>query len=207
MPVRDFLADLFGLEGELSVWLARLPEPFVYSKRNLYQQLVVKQQPVYIFVHALYHQCRLVLHSSLVPQFSGLHLQDKLPLEAIILSARIAFKSAQGISELGADILALDWDPGQIAPFVGYCMYVSASIHITHLFSRDASLAALARANLISNLKLLWSMKLYWTNLQRLVSVISFSPAISCRADFTSGLESMCFTQLSPAIVHRLVRE
>ena len=132
------MADLFELEGQLSTWLTLLPESFVYSKRNLYQQVVVNQQPVYIFAHAIYHQCRLVLHSSLVPQFSGLHLRDRIPPEATILSARIAIKSAQEISQLSADLLALDWDPAQVAPFVGYCMYASASIHLTHLFSSDA---------------------------------------------------------------------
>ena len=50
-------------------------------------------------------------------------------------------------------------------------MYVSASIHVAFLSSRDASLAVPARANLIASLKLLKSMKVYWTNLERLVSV------------------------------------
>ncbi|KIY01449.1 uncharacterized protein Z520_03001 [Fonsecaea multimorphosa CBS 102226] len=165
---RDWLAELFELEGRLSAWYSQLPESLKYSKRNLYEQLVVLQQPVYTFVHALYHQCRLVLHSSLVPKFSGIRLDRAVPSEATALCARIALKSAQRISELGADILALDWDPAQIASFVGYCMYVSASIHIAFLCSRDATLAVPARANLMASLKLLKSMKMYWTNLKRL---------------------------------------
>lgn len=170
MKAKDWLAELFELEDCLSTWSARLPECFRYSKRNLYEQLVVSQQPVYTMVHALYHQCRLVLHASLVPQFSGLQLRQKLPSETPSLSARIALKSAQGLSELAADLLALDWDPAQIPAFVGYCMYVSASIQITLLCSRDTALSMLARSNLISNLKLLKSMKQFWANLERLVS-------------------------------------
>lgn len=166
---REWLTELFDLEGRLSTWSSQLPEALKYTKRNLYHQLVVLQQPVYTFVHALYHQCRLVLHSSLVPKFSGIRLDKAIPKEATALSARIALKSAQKISELGADILALEWESAQIASFVGYCMYVSASIHIAFLSSRDASLATPARANLIASLKLLKSMKVYWTNLERLV--------------------------------------
>ena len=172
---REWLTELFELEGRLSIWSSQLPEPLRYSKRNLYEQLVVLQQPVYTFVHALYHQCRLVLHSSLVPKFSGIYLDKAIPQEATAVSARIALKSAQRISELGADLLALDWDPSQIASFVGYCMYVSASIHIAFLCSRDTSLATPARSNLIASIKLLKSMKMYWTNLERLVSY-SFPP-------------------------------
>lgn len=168
---REWLAELFELEGRLSTWYSQLPQSLKYTKRNLYAQLVVSQQPVYTFLHALYHQCRLVLHSSLVPKFSGINLDKSIPPEATALSARIALKSAQRISELGADILALDWDPAQIASFVGYCLYVSASIHTAFLCSKDASLAVPARANLIASLKLLKSMKMYWTNLDRLVSV------------------------------------
>jgi hypothetical protein len=199
VSVRDWLADLFELEGRLANWSARLPDSFVYSKRNLYEQLVIKRQPVYIFVHALYHQCRLVLHSSLVPHFSGVHLNERFHLherlspEATNLSARIALKSAQAISELGADLLALEWDTSQIAPFVGYCMYVSASIHVTLLSSTDPTLIALTRANLISNLKILSSMKLYWTNLERLVGYNMF-PFGSIIADAKSGCESTSFT-------------
>lgn len=204
LPSKEGLADLFELEGQLTSWSARLPECFSYSKRNLYQQLVVDQQPVYIFIHALYHQCRLVLHSSLVPQFGGLLLSHTLPSEVISLSARIALKSAQAISELGADLLALDWDPAQIASFVGYCIYAAASIHITLLYSGNATLAALARANLISSLKLLKSMKIHWANLERLVSDIWFLCHMMFRRRLipNSGSELIHFTELRfPGIV------
>jgi hypothetical protein len=39
--------------------------------------------------------------------------------------ARVAHKRAQAISELGGDLLALDWEFSRIASFVGYCMNVS----------------------------------------------------------------------------------
>ena len=106
-------------------------------------------------------------------------MNERLPSEATSLNARIALNSAQKISELGADLLALDWDPAQIGCFVGYCMYVSASIHITLLCSKDITLAALARSNLVSNLKLLKSMKSYWIALERLVSDVFVSPLLS----------------------------
>lgn len=164
------MAGLFEIEGQLSKWSAQLHETLKYSKRNLYEQLVVNQQPVYVFFHVLYHQCRLVLHSSLVPKFSGLRSPETIPTEVTSLSARIALMSAQKISEIGANLLALDWPASQIPSFVGYCMYVSASVHITLLSSRDVALATLAKTNLISSLKVLLAVKEYWTNLERLVS-------------------------------------
>ena len=133
----------------------------------------MEQQPAYIFVHALHYQCCLVLHSSLVPQFSGLSIDASVSVEVVSVSARVALRNAQAISELGSDLIALDWDLSRIAPFVGYCIYVSASIHIVFLFSRNEALAALARIRLISNLKVLSAMKGSWSNLERLVHMHS----------------------------------
>ena len=128
---------------------------------------------MYIFIHTLYHQCRLVLHTALVPQFCGLHLHENLPSEATGLSARIALKSALKISEMAADLLALDWDPAQIPSFVGYCLYVSGTILITLVHSRDSMLATLAAEHFSPTFKLLKLMKVYWINLERLVSCVS----------------------------------
>ena len=123
-------------------------------------------------MHALSHQCRVVLHGSLVPHFSGLPLQSAMPLEAVRTSARIALESAKAISQLGADLLALQWNPARLAPFVGYCMYVAASIHVALIISRDDIMARNARLNLLTSLNLLEAMKPFWNNLQRLVSNI-----------------------------------
>lgn len=175
---RDWLLRIYELDTQLTSWYSGISDWLSYTKRNLYEQLVNNQQSLFLFVHALYHQCRTVLHSSLVPQFSGLVLPDEIPAEVAHVSARIALKGAQDISSLAADVVALDWDATQIPGFVGYCMYVSASIHIAALGSKESTLQQLARSSLISNLKCLKSMKLYWSNIEKLVSI--FSRCCSC---------------------------
>ncbi|KIV83980.1 hypothetical protein PV11_05960 [Exophiala sideris] len=168
MAARNLLADVYDLEGQLVLWRSGLSDQFSYSKRNLYDQPIPKQQSLFILVHALYHQCRIVLHSSLVPQYSGLQLPETIPAEVINASARIALRSAQEISNLGADLSALDWDPTRTPGFVGYCMYVSASIHIGVLGSTDSLLKACARTSLASNFEWLNSMSMYWSNSEKL---------------------------------------
>ena len=165
----ECLADLFNLDARLSAWTTTLYPSLTYSKRNLYKQLVVDQEPSYIFIHALHHQCFLVLHSSLVPQFSGLSLDSSVSSEVVNVSARVALKHAKAISELGSDLIALDWDFSCVAPFVGYCIYVSASIYIVFLYSQNDGLASLAKSNLVINLKVLKAMKGYWSILERMV--------------------------------------
>lgn len=168
-PAKDQLTTIYGLQNDLSSWYSNLPPSLSYSKRNLYEQLVMKHHTLYALMHAAYQQCRLVLHSSLVPQFSGVAFLEGVPIEAVRVSAEIALSSAQSLSQLSADLLALEWDPTQIAPFFGYCMYVSASIHMTVL-DKDNHLGGAARRNLMLSLKMLRAMKPYWKILERLVS-------------------------------------
>ncbi|OAA66929.1 Transcription factor [Niveomyces insectorum RCEF 264] len=167
------LAEFCRLEQLLSTWCKNLHPSVTYSKRNLYKQLVVDQQPTYIFVHALYHQCWLALHISMVPQFSGLPVGPTISPALVTASAMVALKHARAVSRLCTDLIALDWDIHRVAPFVGYCIYVSASIHIVFLFLKNERLANLARMQLASNLRVLRGMKPYWSNLDRLWARIS----------------------------------
>jgi hypothetical protein len=169
-PAREWLTDVYELDSQLLLWRSGLSGQLSYTKRNLYEQPVINHQSLFILLHALYHQCRTVLHSSLVPQFSGLPLPETVPVAFINVSARVALRSAQEISSLGADLLALDWDPTRIPGFVGYCMYVSASIQIAVLGCTDSPLKDCAWTSLVSNMKWLTSMQIYWLHLGKLVS-------------------------------------
>lgn len=135
---------------------------------------MVKQQPVFAVIHAQHHQCRLVLYSSIVPQFSGLALTNITTPEVVKTAAQVALSSARALSEIGADLLALEWDPSQVAAFFGYCMYAAASIHITLIFSSDRYVANEAYKNLTSSLKILKAMKPYWKVLGKLVGRVYF---------------------------------
>lgn len=170
----EWLAQIFSFENELSNWSARLPTIFRYSKRKFYEHVRPEERQTYIFIHALHTQSRLVLHLSLVPQLGGLDSSSKFPPELTSVSAQVALQMAQRMSELGSDLLALDWNPVQIPAFFGYCLYVSSSIHVVFLSAKDPTLAGSARSNLLSNLQLLRLMKPYWVNLRQLVSLSPF---------------------------------
>ncbi|QKX63129.1 uncharacterized protein TRUGW13939_10297 [Talaromyces rugulosus] len=171
-PHYEAWVNAFSLQKEISNWASQLPADLSYSKRNLYHQLVVKEQPIYVFLHALYHQCCLVLNSSLVPHFSGLSFTGDMPLEVVQISAAVALRSAQALSDLSAHLVALEWDPTQIAPFVGYCMYVAASVQMSVL-PRNSESGDTRWTRLTHCLKLLELMKPYWAVLDRLWARIS----------------------------------
>lgn len=110
-------------------------------------------------------------------------LQESTPVEAVQISAHIALKNALAISDLAADLIALDWDPTRVAPFVGYCMYVSASIQIGLMHSPKDRMRSGTRKSLTSCLTVLKLIRPYWRNLQRLVSSLIITKSSSSISD------------------------
>lgn len=166
----EIIANLLALDQTLKEWNEALPEFLKYNRRNLYEQLVVKQQPMFSILHAAHHQCRLALHSSLVPGFGDNRLPEGLSPEFVEGFARVALDSAQKISSIARDLHAIEWDAAKLPPFMGYCMYSSASIH-TNILGKTSYAAATTRSNIISALKLLGDMEPYWRHMERLVRI------------------------------------
>lgn len=164
----EMLTSLLVLQQNLTDWLATLQPSMVYSKKHLFEQIVYKQENIFTTLHAMNHHCRLTLHSSLVPRFSGKHATD-LPAEVIKLSTEASIRSAESMAELARDLLAFECEFAKIPPYVGYCMYVAGSIHVTMINS--SILGETARRNLSTILVVLQGMKPLWTILDRLVSL------------------------------------
>lgn len=165
------MAQLFALDQQLTEWYLDLPASMTYTKDNLHEFCALRHNPWFFSVHTLYHQSKIVLHSTMVPHFSGIPLQHAVPRAAVRTSARTALEGAKLISEMAADMNTLNVDAARLPPFTGYCMYVSASILIAFISSRDESLASTARSGLVSVLKILEAMKACWKHLDKLVSL------------------------------------
>jgi hypothetical protein len=165
-----WIPKLYELDAQLTSWYSSIPDSFAYTKRNLYEQRVQGLPSLFPFLHTVYHQCRLVLHSSLVPQFSGLHLPNSVVPEFIHVGAQRAIRSAQDLSSMGADLVALNWDPAQLPAFFGYAMYSAASIHIAMLGSADEGIKKSTKTALKTSLRWLRALKVHWSNLDKLVS-------------------------------------
>lgn len=170
LAVNEAMAQLFALDQQLTEWYSDLPVSMAYTRDNLHKYHNLKQDPWFVAMHAVYHQSKIVLHSTTVPHFSGVPLQQAVPRAAIRTSARTALEGAKLMSEMATDLNSLNIDAARLPPFTGYCMYVSASILIAFISSKDEALAATARSGLVSVLKVLESMKLCWKNLDKLVS-------------------------------------
>ncbi|QIW98290.1 hypothetical protein AMS68_003808 [Peltaster fructicola] len=161
----EVLTSLLNLQQELAEWLTTIHPSLAYSKRNLFEQVVYKQDSIFSALHTMLHHCRLTLHSSLVPRFSG-KLSCNLPAEIIKMSTEASIRSAAGLAEIANDLIAFDCDYAKLPPYVGYCMYVAGSIHVTMISS--PALGETARKNLGLNMTVLQGMKPFWAILERL---------------------------------------
>lgn len=170
LAVNEAMAQLFALDQQLTEWYSALPASMSYTRDNLNEYCALKQDPWFVAMHTVYHQGRIVLHSAMVPHFSGIPLQHAVPRAAVRTCARTALEGARLISEIAADLNSLSIDAAKLPPFTGYCMYVSASILIAFISSKDEALAETARSGLVSVLKVLESMKTCWKHLDKLVS-------------------------------------
>lgn len=165
-PAQEIVTNLLTLDQALNAWNSRLPPSFYYSKRNLFEYLVVKEQFSYVRAHALFHQCRLVLHSSIVPRFGGRASRGDFSIDVVRSSARSVLESAKQLSVLADNLAALEWEPASLTPFFGWAMYASAAIHLLSPARPDALAAA------HSSLRVLNAMKSFWPHLNVLVSAL-----------------------------------
>jgi hypothetical protein len=173
VPLQQAISDLYALDQEVLAWSSSLPAWYRYSTIALHEQMVTKQDVMYSNLWAIYHQCRLALHASHVPQLSGHPAPEGWPPELIHSSARTALESARSLSTLATDLFTLEWDPGRLAPFTGYCMF-AAAVTLLVLCPAESPLGSPQVLNAtFSSLRLLDAMRPYWKHLDRLVSVLA----------------------------------
>ena len=156
-----------SVDYELDAWLARQqPVPPGY-KVDLFPGSWYP--PLYVLLMALFHQCRLVLHASIVPFFSGTAIAA-FPHEVIVASVGHVIDSALSLSILAMNLKSHDLS-GQ-APFVGYCLYTAIIILNKLDFStHDEKLRINAKDKVVYPQKALEGMKIYWKHLDKLVSL------------------------------------
>ena len=164
------LTNMFSLDQWLTDWLTNLPPSFAYSQSKLRHKAMKRTHSTYGLLFALFHQCRLVLYGSLVPQICGLPLPARVPIDVVRLSAQKTVESAQALSQLASDLLELNQNPAEFAPFLGYCMYASACVHLAFFSSRDPRLAGRVWSDFNASVNLLEAVKPFWKMPDRLVS-------------------------------------
>ena len=181
--LKDPVVRFLELEDWMSEFYDNLDESLTYSKEKLQSHANDRKTLTLFLLYALYHQLRLILHMSIVPQFSGQDIPNAISPSMITTSSRTVVTSAQAISGLASDILMLDIDVSRLSPFTGHCTYVAACVHVS-LLAADGLKRFQAWNDIVPACRVLKGMSPYWIVLQGLVR---FCLPVSSNADITSG--------------------
>lgn len=134
-----------------------LPDGLKYSAENLHLHQTEGMANQFVFLHISIQQNILFMNRFAVSSPGGLSNTD-VPQTFITQAGAKAFAAANRISELLKDA-----EHYMItAPFVGYCAFLSSTVHIFGIFSGNSAVETAAKKNLAINVKFLSKMKRYW---------------------------------------------
>lgn len=142
---------------EAEVILTSLPDSLTYNSDNLQLHDTENMTNQFLFLHIAIQQNILFLHRVAVATPGSSVAQD-IPKTFVSQAGAKTFEAANRISDLLRDA-----EPYLVAaPFVGYCAFSCATIHVIGIFSGNASVEAASKKNLTVNVKYLSKMKRYW---------------------------------------------
>jgi hypothetical protein len=138
-----------------------LPSNLRYNEENLLAHTAEKMGCQFLFMHIGYQQILLFLHRFSFPQNPSIFPEDSPPPpEFLSSSAQIAIDAAEYVSQLLAK--AQEKNYTLVAPFMGYCAFTSATVHVVRAFAPDKATRDLAKRYLGINLRYLGTMSKYW---------------------------------------------
>lgn len=119
-------------------------------------------------IHSFYNLAMISLHSFLAPIFTGIPLNDSIPVEVIEICFRTTIHHVKSFVEMIQAFFSAGGKTSNLPPFVGYCCFATASV-LASFLDQDVVLSANARGQLISCLVVLDDLQQYWIPLRRLV--------------------------------------
>lgn len=134
-----------------------LPKGLKYSSENLQLHFTEKMVNQFLFLHISIQQNILFMNRFAISSPTGTSQPDA-PKEFVTKAGAKAFAAANRISDLLKDAES----HFVAAPFVGYCAFLSSTVHIFGIFSGNVTLESAAKNNLATNIKFLGKMKRYW---------------------------------------------
>ncbi|KAI9664146.1 MAG: hypothetical protein M1829_006013 [Trizodia sp. TS-e1964] len=146
------------LIAQAEAFKAGLPNPLQYTAENLHYYSSERLANQFLFLHIAYHQVLLFLNKFAVPTTSGASTPKDMPESFLSKAGHAAIHAADQISALIRD----SEGHAVVAPFIGYCAFLSSTVHIIGIFSKNTELKTSSRRNLVSNVHYLGQMRRYW---------------------------------------------
>jgi hypothetical protein len=146
------------LKDQLATFKETLPASLLYTRENLSAHAADRIANQFFFMHIAYHQTVLFLHRHAIPTTPGARTPKEMPMQFVKDSALTTLSAAKAISAIISDA----GDYFVVAPFIGYSVFTSSTIHIIGTFSKNAALESSSKKHLAYNVKYLTKMKRHW---------------------------------------------
>ena len=156
-PIWNSESGFAKLRQEADDFRTSLPPDLVNNIENLKNHSAEKLGNQFLFLHIASHQVILFLNRFAIPTAPGARNPKEMPKSFINEAGPIAIEAANQISVLIKDAV----EHRAVAPFLGYCAFLSGTIHVFALFSGGRQ-AEISKEHLKTNVEYLTQMKKYW---------------------------------------------
>lgn len=146
------------LKRQAEEFKTKLPPDLQNTRENLHSHAADRLANQFLFMHIVSNQVVLFLHRFAIPMAPGGRPPKDMPKSFLAEAVPAAVEAANRISVLLTNAL----DHHVVAPFIGYCAFVSSTVHVWCMFSNNPSVAASSKQNLENNVRYLTKMKQYW---------------------------------------------
>ncbi|SLM37332.1 c6 transcription factor protein [Lasallia pustulata] len=157
-PMWDINSHFAQLKRQIESFKESLPSSLQYTSENLKSHAAEKIANQFLFLHISYNQVLLFMYRFVIPCTPGGRLPKEMPKQFVNEAGPTAIEAANQISYL----LNESYDHSVVAPFTGYCAFMSSTIHVWGIFSKRPKLEASSKRNLAHNVKYLSKMKKHW---------------------------------------------
>lgn len=158
-PIWDSESGFAKLRQEANDFKTSLPPNLVNTPENLKNHAAEKLGNQFLFLHIASNQTILFLNRFAIPTAPGARNPKDMPTSFLNEAGPAAVDAAQQISSLISEA----WDYNAVAPFLGYCAFLSSTINVWAIFFRkEPRIAELSKKHLATNVKYLGRMKKYW---------------------------------------------
>jgi len=158
------ISTLLALDRRLEIFFENLHPDFRYLGLSSFTSL--KTDPCRLFsLHCIYHLCACVLHSSIVPIFSGTPSDPQISKKLARMSAEEAVKHSMITIDMAMAFLSICPDKSRLSGITGYALFVSSTVQFKSL-SAQGKLQSQGTSRCNAAILILEQLKEYWCPLR-----------------------------------------
>ncbi|GJJ69666.1 hypothetical protein EMPS_02014 [Entomortierella parvispora] len=170
LPPNEPGSEFSIIDNALTAWHNSIPEHLAYSLENGKMVKDKGEGCLIVFMHVIYHTSVVLLHRPILAADRATFPIDSAFVEN---SAARCADAASKVSDVLEFVQAYNCPPRIfISAFFAYPVFTTATIHITNAFASDPTVASRARRSLSIHVKILQTMKSYWSMADKFFYII-----------------------------------